>query len=85
MSQHLLGVEQVGPRLSFSTAWAANAASICRSCGLEKVSRIEISRRYLLRADLNLAASDLAVFAAMVRSIGSSCLWKHEYAVCMES
>ncbi len=29
---------QVGPRMSFSTAWCANALSICSSCGLDKVS-----------------------------------------------
>lgn len=38
-------VVEVGPRLSFSTAWSANAVSICASCGLSKVTRIERSRR----------------------------------------
>lgn len=36
--------------MSFSTAWCANALSICASCGLGgKVDRVEVSRRYLLR------------------------------------
>ncbi|CAN6464537.1 unnamed protein product [Victoria cruziana] len=39
---------EVGPRLSFTTAWSANAVSICKSCNLLEVERIERSRRYLL-------------------------------------
>ncbi|GFZ14937.1 purine biosynthesis 4 [Actinidia rufa] len=35
---------EVGPRLSFTTAWSANAVSICRACGLTEVTRIERSR-----------------------------------------
>jgi len=38
---------EVGPRMNFSTAWSTNAVSICRSCGISRVSRIERSRRYL--------------------------------------
>jgi phosphoribosylformylglycinamidine synthase len=41
-------VFEVGPRMNFSTAWSTNAVSICQSCGLTKVRRIERSRRYLL-------------------------------------
>lgn len=59
---------QVGPRLSFSTAWAANAQSICQSCGLDKVQRIEVSRRYLLKSQSQLTPTDVATFSAMVRS-----------------
>ena len=57
---------QVGPRLSFSTAWAANAQSICQSCGLDKVTRIETSRRYLLRSSSKLSSADVTAFSAMV-------------------
>ncbi len=39
---------EVGPRMNFTTAWSTNAVSICHSCGLTKVSRIERSRRYKL-------------------------------------
>lgn len=39
---------EVGPRLSFTTAWSANAVSICQACGLTEVNRMERSRRYLL-------------------------------------
>ena len=40
---------EVGPRLSFKTAWCTNAVAVCHSCGLEEITRIERSRRYLLR------------------------------------
>ncbi len=39
---------EVGPRLNFTTAWSANAVSICHACGLLKVWRIERSRRFRL-------------------------------------
>ncbi|KAI0496230.1 hypothetical protein KFK09_022541 [Dendrobium nobile] len=39
---------EVGPRMSFTTAWSSNAVSICQSCTLTEVSRMERSRRYLL-------------------------------------
>lgn len=37
---------EVGPRLTFTTAWSTNAVAICHNCGLTKVRRIERSRRY---------------------------------------
>jgi len=39
---------EVGPRMSFTTAWSTNAVSVCHACGLKKISRIERSRRYQL-------------------------------------
>ncbi|RZC92671.1 hypothetical protein C5167_007592 [Papaver somniferum] len=41
-------VIEVGPRLSFTTAWSANAVSICKACGLTEITRLERSRRYTL-------------------------------------
>ena len=40
---------EVGPRMSFTTAWSSNAVSVCHACGLGKITRIERSRRYLLK------------------------------------
>lgn len=37
---------EVGPRMNFTTSWSTNAVSVCRSCGLTGVTRIERSRRY---------------------------------------
>ena len=42
-------VVEVGPRLSFSTAWCTNAVAVAHACGLSMVRRIEHSRRYLLK------------------------------------
>lgn len=39
---------EVGPRMNFTTAWSTNAVSVCRACGISKVTRIERSRRYKL-------------------------------------
>ncbi len=46
----LLGerVIEVGPRLNFATAWSSNLVSICRAVGLDCISRVERSRRYLV-------------------------------------
>jgi phosphoribosylformylglycinamidine synthase len=41
-------VIEVGPRTNFSTAFSTNATSITRSVGLDKVTRLEPSRRFLL-------------------------------------
>lgn len=57
---------QVGPRMSFSTAWSANAVSICQSTGLGKVERIEVSRRFRLAASSPLTEEETARFAALV-------------------
>ncbi|GLI54002.1 phosphoribosylformylglycinamidine synthase [Thermodesulfovibrio yellowstonii] len=39
---------EVGPRLNFSTAWSTCAVSVCHSIGINKIQRIERSRRYKL-------------------------------------
>ncbi len=41
-------VVEIGPRMSFSTAFSTNAVSIAASCGLAKVNRLERSLRYFL-------------------------------------
>lgn len=41
-------VVEVGPRLNFATAWSSNMVSICRAIGLDCISRVERSRRYLV-------------------------------------
>jgi phosphoribosylformylglycinamidine synthase len=41
-------VLEAGPRMNFTTAWSTNAVSVCHACGLEKILRIERSRRYRL-------------------------------------
>jgi phosphoribosylformylglycinamidine synthase len=41
-------VIEIGPRLSFDTADSTNAVAICHACGLNKITRVERSRRYLV-------------------------------------
>lgn len=53
--------------MSFTTAWSANAVSICQACGLAKVLRIEVSRRFLLHSTSALSDKQRVDFSAMVR------------------
>ena len=41
-------VVELGPRMNFATAYSTNIVAICQTCGLEKVIRIERSRRYFV-------------------------------------
>ncbi len=50
---------EFGPRLNFTTAWSTNAVSVCHSCGLSKINRIEYSRRFQLIPDISNKLSDL--------------------------
>lgn len=61
-------VVEMGPRMSFSTAWSANAVSICHSCGLSKITRMEKSHRYQLRSRKQMSQQQQLAFAAMVRA-----------------
>ncbi|MCD7446192.1 hypothetical protein HAX54_045249 [Datura stramonium] len=58
---------EVGPRLSFTTAWSANAVSIFQACGLTEINRMERSRRYLLYVNGSLQDSQINEFASMFR------------------
>lgn len=62
-------VVEVGPRMSFSTAWSANAVSICHSCGLTKITRMEKSMRYQLESDQSVSQQQQLAFAAMVSHV----------------
>lgn len=49
-------VVEVGPRLNFATAWSSNMVSICRATGLDCITRVERSRRYLVDDGLDMEA-----------------------------
>ncbi|KAJ7516913.1 hypothetical protein O6H91_21G004200 [Diphasiastrum complanatum] len=69
---------EVGPRLSFTTAWSANAISVCKACGLVEVTRIERSRRYLLRLHPGVGDLDydqIQRFASMVQDRMTECIY----------
>jgi phosphoribosylformylglycinamidine synthase len=63
-------VVEVGPRLNFATAWSSNMVSICRAIGLDCVTRVERSRRYLAPAD-----EDAQLFAATHHDRMTECLY----------
>ncbi|MDH3457938.1 MAG: phosphoribosylformylglycinamidine synthase, partial [Gemmatimonadota bacterium] len=66
-------VVEVGPRMSFTTAWSTNAAAICHACGLTNVRRIERSRRFLLTTDGRLDDDDVAAFLPLVHDRMTEC------------
>ena len=68
-------IVEVGPRLSFTTAWSSNAVSICRACGLTEVTRMERSRRYLLFCQGVLQDHQINEFAAMVHDRMTECVY----------
>ena len=47
---------EVGPRMTFASAWSTNAVSICGAAGVAGVTRLERSRRFLLRLDARASA-----------------------------
>ncbi|MCG6930694.1 MAG: phosphoribosylformylglycinamidine synthase [Desulfofustis sp.] len=57
-SPSLIGprVVEVGPRLNFATAWSSNLVSICEATGLNKIVRVERSRRYLVPSGEEMSA-----------------------------
>ncbi|KAL1527588.1 hypothetical protein AB1Y20_008975 [Prymnesium parvum] len=67
---------EVGPRLAFCTAWSTNAVSICAACGLEKIKRIERSRRYLVVTEPQLSAKELAAHAEALHDRMTECVYE---------
>ncbi|GAB2235640.1 hypothetical protein Droror1_Dr00026071 [Drosera rotundifolia] len=71
-------IVEVGPRLSFTTAWSSNAVSICRACGLGEIERLERSRRYLLLVkggSGGLSDHQIKEFAALVHDRMTECVY----------
>jgi len=71
---------EVGPRLNFSTAWSSNAVSISQNCGLEKVLRIERSRRYAVQSASPLSEQEQATLVAMVHDRMTECRYPEPLA-----
>ncbi len=66
-------VLEVGPRMSFTTAWSTNAVAVCRACGVDAVNRVERSRRYRLEVARPLDAVERAAFLALVHDRMTEC------------
>jgi phosphoribosylformylglycinamidine synthase len=69
-------VLEVGPRMSFTTAWSTNAVSVCNSCGLTRVERIERSRRYLVDAARPLTEEQQNAFLVLVHDRMTECRYR---------
>lgn len=67
---------EVGPRMSFTTAWSTNAVSVCHACGLRKITRIERSRRYqITHENKAMSREQRAVFLSLVHDRMTECLY----------
>jgi len=64
---------EVGPRMTFTTAWSTNAVSICHACGIEAVVRIERSRRCLLNTRAPMAADAARAFLSCIHDRMTEC------------
>ncbi len=72
----LLAPDQVleaGPRMNFTTAWSTNAVSVCRACGLDKIRRIERSRKFKLLSDSGLGKDERDIFLSEVHDRMTEC------------
>lgn len=57
---------EVGPRLNFTSAWSTNAISILQSCGIDGISRIERSLRYIISFNKeSVPIKDSEIFSAL--------------------
>lgn len=68
------GIE-VGPRMNFTTAWSTNAVSICRACGLDKIRRIERSRKFRPITDSTLGKDAWDRFLSEIHDRMTECLY----------
>nr|XP_023650572.1 phosphoribosylformylglycinamidine synthase [Paramormyrops kingsleyae]XP_023650573.1 phosphoribosylformylglycinamidine synthase [Paramormyrops kingsleyae]XP_023650574.1 phosphoribosylformylglycinamidine synthase [Paramormyrops kingsleyae] len=76
--EHLV---EIGPRLNFSTAWSTNAVSICQSAGLSRVTRVELSRRFLIKCvdgvTQKLTDGDLEKLVSCLYDSMTECIYPH--------
>ncbi len=68
-------IVEVGPRLTFSTAWSSNCMSMCCACGIVGIGRIEMSRRYQFRLSSPITAQDIELFASLVHDRMTECVY----------
>ncbi|GAM20022.1 hypothetical protein SAMD00019534_031970, partial [Acytostelium subglobosum LB1] len=68
-----LQLVEVGPRMNFTTTYSTNATSICQSCRLGVVDRIERSRRYLVKTSAPWTAEQRQAFIDEVHDRMTEC------------
>ena len=57
---------EVGPRLSFTSAFSTNVVNICKQAGLSKITRVERSRRFNLGSDKSIDNEELLPFLTLI-------------------
>ncbi|XP_034561977.1 phosphoribosylformylglycinamidine synthase [Notolabrus celidotus] len=72
-------VVEIGPRLNFSTAWSTNTVSICHSVGLCDITRVELSRRFLIKSEDGASLSDdvMKQLTDCLHDNMTECIYKH--------
>ncbi|KAI3368319.1 hypothetical protein L3Q82_008027 [Scortum barcoo] len=75
---------EIGPRLNFSTAWSTNAVSICQSAGLTNITRVELSRRFLIKPkngeSVNELNGDIEKLIGCLYDGMTECIYRHPIA-----
>ena len=69
-------VLEIGPRMTFSTAWSSNCVSMLVACGIDSISRIERSRRYQFTSTAPLSKSDLGHLASALHDRMTECIYE---------
>eukprot|EP00928_Gymnodinium_smaydae_P060420 TRINITY_DN4407_c0_g1_i1.p1 TRINITY_DN4407_c0_g1~~TRINITY_DN4407_c0_g1_i1.p1 ORF type:complete len:1358 (-),score=226.47 TRINITY_DN4407_c0_g1_i1:402-4424(-) len=59
-------IVEVGPRMNFTSAWSTNCVSVLRAAGIEKVPRLERSRRFLVGCKVPLTKEQKAAFYSII-------------------
>nr|XP_057929544.1 phosphoribosylformylglycinamidine synthase isoform X2 [Doryrhamphus excisus] len=67
---------EIGPRLNFSTAWSTNAVSICQSAGLKDVTRVELSRRFLIKPKEGANMDDMKTLIDFLHDSMTECIYE---------
>lgn len=57
---------EFGPRMTFTSAFSSNAASICAACDLASIPRLEMSKRYKFTSTSPLSADAVKVIKGML-------------------
>ena len=66
-------VLEYGPRLAFRTAWSSNCESMFKACGIQRIHRVERSRRFAIRSSRPLTDDEVHSIDACLHDIMVEC------------
>lgn len=69
---------EVGPRLSFETAWSTNAKTIFKSCSLHNIKKIERSRIYKFDYNKKLNKNEISFLTSQVYDRMTECVYENK-------